>query len=197
MKYILIYSNEYTFIYRNDNFLPYCYLRVSFRNLNLLKKIDLCEYPISNEWVLRARGWLVAWTKADRQAKCYETKCDGMAAGTLTSRPMFKLWVCRRRGPCASDQKRMRCVHQAAGTVFQAAQYTIVSSSFARARPKPPFSVTPTAFISHHAPHHGQAGSFLSAQGSVHACTWILREIKGNRFAHSKKRERFPKFTGR
>lgn len=50
--------------------------------------------------------------------------------------------MCRRRGPCASDQKRMRCVHQAAGTVFQAAQYTIVSSSFARARPKPLFSVT-------------------------------------------------------
>lgn len=67
--------------------------------------------------------------------------------------------------------------------------------SHARARNR--LSPSPTAFISHHAPHHGQAGSFLSAQGSVHACTWILREIKGNRFAHSKKRERFPKFTGR
>ena len=186
MKYIL-YSCTHLFI---RTIIFYRYLlavaRNSFRKSNLPKKKDSnwsSAHIINptNEF-LRARGWLVArGPKRTDRRNVTKRKCDGMAAGTLTSRPMFKLWAdveARFRVCVRSETDAMRAPPQAA--VFQPAQYTIVSSSFARARPKPPFSVTdrfyfPPAVARQHALRTIKLLDFFLRAGNVyHACTWIL-----------------------
>lgn len=183
MKYIL-YSCTHLFI---RTIIFYRYLlavaRNSFRNSNLpKKKLIECTYNKSNQWNFweLADGWSRGPKRTDRR-NVTKRKCDGMAAGTLTSRPMFKLWAdveARFRVCVRSETDAMRAPPQAA--VFQPAQYTIVSSSFARARPKPPFSVTdrfyfPPAVARQHALRTIKLLDFFLRAGNVyHACTWIL-----------------------
>lgn len=113
-------------------------------------------------------------------SKSYETKCDGTAAGTLTSRPMFKLASLHRRGGPVSRVRQIRNGCDACTRPprrVPAAQYTIVSSSFA-----------PCAFLRHRPllfPATPRSSCLLlSAQVTE-------RNKKGHRFSHSKKRERF------
>lgn len=131
-------------------------------------------------------------------------KCDGMAAGRLTSRAMFKLWAaCRRRGPVSRvRQIRNGCDACTARPPCSRPHNIPLSLPLSHARARKRLSPSPTAFISHQPLRANtlhttvKLGSFLSAQGSVprvHVDTYNKRAP----FCTFEETGAVPKFTGR